>query len=84
MEHSGVLFSIGPVEVSGVVLTSWVIIALLALFSFLATRRLKEVPGPLQCAAELAVGGLQKFFSGVLGKEKRRNISRFLRLSLSL
>lgn len=70
MEHSGVLFSIGPVEVSGVVLTSWVIIALLALFSFLATRRLKEVPGPLQCAAELAVGGLQKFFCGSLGKEK--------------
>ena len=72
MEQTGALFTIGPVEVSGVVVTSWVIIAALALLSWLATRRLKEVPGPLQCAAELAVGGLQNFFGETLGKEKMR------------
>ncbi|MGI5976657.1 MAG: F0F1 ATP synthase subunit A [Candidatus Limivicinus sp.] len=65
-----VLFTIGPVEVTGVVVTSWVIIALLALFSYLATRRLKEIPGPLQTAAEMAIGSLRKFFADVLGKRK--------------
>ena len=72
MEQSDVLFSIGPVEVTGVVVTSWVIIALLAAFSFLATRKLRDVPGPLQCAAELAVGGLQKYYTETLGEEKMR------------
>lgn len=72
MEESSVLFSIGPVEVSGVVVTSWVIIALLALVCWLATRKLSDIPGPLQCAAELAVESLQNFVSGSLGREKTR------------
>lgn len=71
-EGSAVLFSIGPVEVSGAVVTTWVIIALLALLSWLATRRLKDVPGPIQTLAEMAVSGLDNFFSGVLGKNLAR------------
>ena len=69
MEHSGVLFSIGPVEITGVVVTMWVIIAALALVSWLATRKLSDVPGPLQNLAEIAVGKLLGYFSGVLGKK---------------
>lgn len=68
----GALFHIGPVEVSGVVITSWVIIVLLALVSWLATRKLSDVPGPLQSAAELAISGLENYFAGVLGREKMR------------
>lgn len=71
-ESSAVLFSIGPVEVSGAVVTTWVIIALLALLSWLATRRLKDVPGPIQTLAEMAVSGLDNFFSGILGKNLAR------------
>lgn len=71
-ESAAVLFNIGPVEVSGVVVTSWVVMALLALFSWLATRRLKDVPGPVQNIAEMAVGGIEDFFSGILGKELAR------------
>lgn len=71
-ESSGALFTIGPVEVSGAVVTTWVIMALLALVSWLATRKLKDVPGPMQSAAEMAVGGLENFFSGVLGKDMTR------------
>ena len=56
MEHaSNVLFRIGPLEVTSAVTTMWAIIAVLTLVSFLATRRLKEVPGPLQSAAEIAI-----------------------------
>ena len=52
------------------VYTMWVIMALIVLFSVLATRKLKDVPGPLQNVAELAVNGL--IDEGVLGREKCR------------
>ena len=68
-ETTNVLFSIGPLEVTGAVTTMWAIILVLALLSWLATRNLKEVPGPLQNAAEMAVGGLRNYFSGILGKK---------------
>ena len=56
MEHtSNILFSIGPLEVTKTVVTMWVIIVVLGFVSWLATRRLKEVPGPIQSAAEMAV-----------------------------
>ena len=54
------------------VITMWVIVALLAVFSWLATRRLKEKPGPLQNAAEMAVGALMNFFTGLLGEKHVR------------
>ena len=70
MEHSSnVLFSIGPLEVTKVVVTMWVIIAVLALVSFLATRKLRDVPGPLQNAAEMAVDGLRNYYGDLIGKE---------------
>ena len=70
MEHSSnVLFSIGPVEITGVLVTMWVIIALLALVSWLATRNMKEVPGLLQNLAEMSVSKLQSYFEGVMGKK---------------
>lgn len=69
MEHgSSVLFAIGPIEITGVVVTTWVIIAVITLVSWLATRNMKDVPGPLQTAAELAVGKLQGYFSGIMGE----------------
>ena len=77
MEESNVLFSIGPLQVTSTVASMWAIILLLALVSFLATRRLKEVPGPLQNLAELAVEKLQSFFADSLGQ---KNMRRFFPL----
>ena len=54
------------------VIMMWVIVAVLAIFSWLATRRLKEKPGPLQNAAEMAVGALLNFFTGLLGEKHVR------------
>ena len=34
---------------------------------------MKDVPGPLQNIAEMAVSGLLNFFSGVLGEKKARH-----------
>ena len=66
-EASNVLFSIGPLEVTGTVVTMWAIILVLTLLSWLATRNMKEVPGKLQNVAEMAVGSLQNYFNGTLG-----------------
>ena len=71
-EATNVLFSIGPLEVTSTVTTTWGIILILTLFSWLATRNLKDVPGPLQTAAEMAVGYLQNYFDGTLGKKTAR------------
>ena len=71
-EASNVLFRIGPLEVTSAVTTMWAIILVLTVLSWLATRRLKEVPGPLQSAAEIAVGKLRDYYEGLLGKRKAR------------
>ena len=68
-EASGVLFTIGPLAVTGRVTTMWAIILLLTLLSALATRNLKEVPGKLQNMAEMAVSKLQDYFNGCLGEK---------------
>ena len=73
MEHaSNVLFHIGPLEVTSTVTTMWAIIAVLTRLSWLATRDLKEIPGPLQTGAEMAVGALRNFYEGTLGREHAR------------
>ena len=59
------------------VITMWVIVAVIALFSYLATRNLKEKPGVLQNLAEMAVSALYGFFEGVLGKH---NVKRYFPL----
>ena len=53
------------------VITMWVIVAVLALLSWLATRNLKkDEPGKLQNIAEMAVEKLQNFFAGIMGEKE--------------
>ena len=67
MEGTNVLFSIGPVQITSTLTTMWAIILILTILSILATRKLKDVPGPLQNLAEMAVEGLQNYFAGIMG-----------------
>ena len=67
MEGTNVLFSIGPVQITSTVTTIWVIILVLTVLSILATRKLQDVPGPLQNVAEMAVESLQNYFAGIMG-----------------
>lgn len=69
MHESHALFYIGPLGVTAQITTLWAVMALVVLFSWLATRRLSERPGRLQNAAEMAVEKLLGFFSGILGRE---------------
>lgn len=72
MEGTNVLLSIGPLEITRSVVSTWVIIAVLGVLSYLATRNMKDVPGPMQTAAELAVGKLMGYFTGILGEKATR------------
>ena len=67
MEGTNVLFSIGPVQITSTLTTMWAIILILTILSILATRKLKDVPGPLQNVAEMAVESLQNYFAGIMG-----------------
>lgn len=78
-ENSKVIIRIfGILDVTGEVITMWVILAILALLSWLATRHLSERPGKLQNILETGVEYLDNFFSGILGKEKSRKYFTFL------
>ena len=54
------------------VVTMWVIMAVLVLFSILATRKMKDKPGVLQNIAEMAVSKLFGFIEGVIGTERTK------------
>jgi len=59
-------------SISKPIISMWVIIAVLTILSILATRRLKDVPGPLQNVAEAAVEKLEDYFGGTLGYDNMR------------
>ncbi len=78
-EPSKVLIPIfGILDVTGEVITMWIIIVIVAVLSLIVTRRLKERPGKFQNMVELGLEYLENFFSGILGTEKARKYFTFL------
>lgn len=54
--------------ISNALITTWLVMVLLIIISYLVTRDMKLVPGSGQSIAEMLVGGLYDFFSTVTGK----------------
>lgn len=78
-ERSEVIIPLfGVLDVTGEVVAMWIIVAALALLSWLATRNLKERPGRFQNVIEYGVEYLDHFFAGIMGKEKSRKYFYFL------
>ena len=78
-EKSKVLFSIfGILDVTGEVVTMWIILAVIALLSLIVKKNLKERPGKFQNIIETGVEYLDNFFSDTLGKKKARKYFTFL------
>ena len=78
-EESEVLIRIGGIlDVTGEVVAMWVIVAVIALLSFLAARNMKERPGVFQNMVETGVEYLDNFFSGIIGKRLARKYYFFL------
>lgn len=60
----------GNFKLSETVIVSWIIIAALALISYLLTRNLKKVPtSKVQIFLEMAVGGLYKLVNDTMGEK---------------
>jgi F-type H+-transporting ATPase subunit a len=51
---------------------SWFIMAMLALFAFLATRRMQIVPGKFQNVMEVIIGGFDSLVTDTMGHDGRK------------
>ena len=68
----------GFLDVTGEVIAMWILLAVLAVLSLLATRHLSERPGRFQNLVEFGVEYLDNFFGGILGKKNCRRYFYFL------
>lgn len=66
MESTAVLFHVGPFAINSIVLTTWGLMLVLGVFSWLATRHLTPDPGPLQAALEGVVTVIEAAIANVL------------------
>jgi len=67
-----IVFHIGGFPIANSVVSAWVTIIVLVVFSYVVTRRMKVVPGRLQSFLEFIVGSLYNFCKSVAGEEKGR------------
>jgi F-type H+-transporting ATPase subunit a len=68
----GVVFHMGPLRITHSVVATWVIMLILAISSWVATRRLQPEAGPLQTAIEGAVGAMHDAIRAVLPDHAER------------
>ncbi|MBR6694546.1 MAG: F0F1 ATP synthase subunit A [Clostridia bacterium] len=68
----------GFLDVTGEVVTMWLILGIIAVISLIVKCSLKERPGRFQNMIETAVESLDNFFTGNLGKPKGRKYFPFL------
>jgi F-type H+-transporting ATPase subunit a len=60
------VFHLGPVPITGPVISTWIIMAVLTLASMVLTRRLSMRPGKVQAAAELVTDAIQSQIRDVI------------------
>jgi F-type H+-transporting ATPase subunit a len=69
---AGVVFQLGPLQVTNTVLTTWAIMAVVALLGRLVSQRLRMEPGQVQTAAEAVVSAIEDALRAVApGQEQR-------------
>jgi F-type H+-transporting ATPase subunit a len=62
---AGVVFQLGPLQITNTVVTTWVIMGVIAVFGWLVTRRLRMEPGRVQTAAEGVVSAIEESIDAV-------------------
>ncbi len=78
-EKSKVIFELfGILDVTGEVITMWIILLLTLIISLIVKSNLKERPGRFQNMIETGVEALDNFFGDILGKERSRKYFAFL------
>lgn len=58
---------LGPFPISNSLLTTWIVMAIILIFSLVVTRKLSLIPSNVQSVGEVAVEGLEGLFRGILG-----------------
>ncbi len=66
------LFHLGPLAITSTVVTTWVIMAILWLCTWLVSRRLSITPGPLQSAIEGMVVAIESAVSAAAPQHARQ------------
>lgn len=66
---SAIVFHVGPVPISGTVLTTWALMAVLALGCWLATRGFTIRPGGVQAVVETVVGVIEDQLRAILNRD---------------
>lgn len=78
-EKSEVIIKLfGIFDVTGEVVTMWIILGILTVISLIVKFNLKERPGKFQNVIETGVEYLDNFFTDILGKKKARKYFSFL------
>ncbi len=78
-EKSEVIIELfGILDVTGEVVTMWIMLLFITLLSLIVKKSLKERPGKLQNVIETGVEYLDNFFADILGKKKSRKYFTFL------
>ena len=78
-EKSEVIIELfGILDVTGEVVTMWIILGVLTIVSLIVKLNLKERPGKFQNIIETGVEYLDNFFTDILGKKKARKYFTFL------
>lgn len=67
-----VFFSIGTFEVTNSLFTTWIVMILITIFFWLATRNLKLIPSGVQNLAEIAIEQLMGLAESVAGPERAK------------
>ncbi len=66
------------IVITEVIVTSWIIMALLILWAYLATRKMKAVPTGLQNSAEIVVETVNNFVKNLMGEHHYRAYAPYI------
>ncbi|MFM2193414.1 MAG: F0F1 ATP synthase subunit A [Candidatus Limnocylindrus sp.] len=75
--HAATLFDFYP-SITGSMIMSWIVMAVVIIPLTIAARRLKEIPSGVQNVLEFAIEGLTSFAMGIGGPGAKRFITFFL------
>lgn len=73
--EAAVVFRAGPVVVTATVVTTWALMAALAIACRLATRRLSVVPGGVQATIETLVGAIEEQIRAIINRDPAEFLS---------
>jgi F-type H+-transporting ATPase subunit a len=74
----GVLFNVGSLPVTNTMITAWITIVILVVFTWLAFRKPKMVPAGVQKFMEFVYNSLLNFCTGIAGEKDGRRFFPFV------